>query len=96
MVHYRLLPVSLQEGMRRYIEFGIRPGSFLCAVLENDLNAAVVRADYDNMLSLSRVMMFMRSEAPTDAWGSRAAVEAWLDSHARREQLLREAPAVNV
>lgn len=96
MVHYRLLPVSLQEGMRRYIEFGVRPGSFLSAVLENNLAEAVTRADYDNMISLSRIMTFLVSEAPAESWGSAAKVQAWIDAHAERERKLREEPAVNV
>lgn len=90
MVHYRLLPVSLQEGMRRYLEFGVRPGSFLSACLENNLTSAISRADDDNLRAISRVVSFLLHEAPDTAWGSEATVQAWLDAAAERERLLRE------
>jgi hypothetical protein len=96
MVHYRLLPVSLQEGMRRYIEFGVRPGSFLNSCLENNLASAISRADDDNLRGISRVVNFLLYEAPAGSWGSEAAVQYWVDAAAERERQLREAPAVNV
>jgi hypothetical protein len=34
MIDYSTLPEHMQESMRRYIEKGIQPGSFLAAILE--------------------------------------------------------------
>jgi hypothetical protein len=82
--------------MRRYIEFGVKPGSFLCSCLENNLSSAISRADDDNLRAITRIVGFLLHEAPVESWGSEATVQAWVDAAAERERLLREAPAVNV
>jgi hypothetical protein len=49
-VDYSALPERYQEGMQRWIEHGIVPGSALRLILEHDL-AAVCRCD-DDMVEL--------------------------------------------
>ncbi len=44
-VDYSPLPEHMQDGMRRYIENGIEGGSFMMAVLCNDLMGAIVVVD---------------------------------------------------
>ncbi len=78
MIRYEKLPEALRDGMRRYIEDGIRPGRFLSAVLENDLFAALNRADDNNRAELHSIVGFMYNELPAGAWGSKRAVKNWL------------------
>jgi len=79
-LRYELLPASLAEGMRRYIEERIEPGSFLFAVLQNDLTEACAHADYGNRLRLFDLVSWLYNEAPRTCWGSPAKVEIWLGS----------------
>lgn len=45
MLDYTRLPVHIRGGAKRYIEHGVRPGSFLTAVIRNDLIHAMRYAD---------------------------------------------------
>ncbi len=84
-IDYDLLPPHLQAGMRRYIEQGIETGSFLRAVLENDLEQAFGRADFFGIVHMELIVSFLRA-LPPEAWGSSAKVQAWIDLH-KRERL---------
>jgi len=66
--------------MRRYLEEGVPPGSFLSAVLANNLVQAFARADETNRAAMFRFAMFLHNEAPLDAWGSEQAVRDWVQS----------------
>lgn len=72
------IPAQLQPGLVRYLVDGIRPGSFLAAVLENNLAEAVMRANPDeHFQALPGLVRFLNLQAPAESWGSRAKVEAW-------------------
>lgn len=73
-----MAPGHLRAGLRGYFLNHEEPGGFLCAVLENDLGAAVARADPVSLHHLKRLVLFLRAAAPTVAWGSREKVAAWL------------------
>lgn len=75
---YSILPEHMQEGMRLYIEEGVEPGSFLRAVLENNLMEALGRADHVNRDSLFDYGNFLYNEAPPPCYGSAEKVSAWL------------------
>jgi len=77
-INYDMLPEHMRDGMQRYIERGIPPGSFLTAVLENDLMLAVLRADSINRRHLFDLAEFLYSKAPTMCWGSRESVDLWI------------------
>ena len=77
--NYELLPESLRAGARRYIEEGKPPGSFLRAVIHNNLRMAICRADSDNRAQLNDIVMFWHWEAPGNCWGSHDAFEAWVE-----------------
>ena len=47
-VDYSTLPVSAQDTMRRYLESGCPTGSFLQALLSNDLMDTYAKADNEN------------------------------------------------
>ena len=84
MLNYSVLPDNLQDGMKRYIEHGIKPGSFLTACLENDFVYAVGKASDQTWEYLYDVAMFLYNELPGRGypdcpWGSRKAVERHMD-----------------
>jgi hypothetical protein len=76
-IDYLILPVSCREGMRRWIEQGIEPGSFLCAVIRNELVEAFIAADTYNRTAMGYFCLFLRHEAPPECWGSREKMDAW-------------------
>lgn len=64
-------------NLQRWISHGIQPGHFLTAVLCNDLRTAVARADAENVLVLPEIVQWLNNHAPTNCWGSPAAVNHW-------------------
>lgn len=79
------LPEYTREGLVDYLRYGIPPGSFLSAVLSNDLYEAVKRGDHECQGALAAFVIVLANDAPIDAWGDREAVRAWI----RRGQELR-------
>jgi len=74
-----LLPQHISEGLLRYVEFGVIPGDFLCAVLEGNLFEACARADHVNRHALPTICTFISSYSPVGCWGSREKLLAWSD-----------------
>ena len=52
-----LVPAHMVDGLVLYVEDGIPPGSFLLAVLENNLAGAAALADEINKLCLKQVLV---------------------------------------
>lgn len=77
-IDYSGLPESLQDGMRLYIEDRIPTGSFMLAVLSNDLLTACERADDVNRYRLFDIVDWLYNEAPRECWRSPEAVKTWL------------------
>lgn len=72
------VPSNLHDGLVGYFTQRRPVGSFLTAVLSNDLTQAVLRADCDTGRRLRQLVLFLHNHAPSPAFGSPAAVEAWL------------------
>jgi len=72
------VPAHLRAGVSRYLRDGDRVGHFLTAVLQNDLREAVGRADDTSIAGLRQLIQFLHNHAPSKAWGSPEAVEAWI------------------
>ena len=77
-IRYHDLPEHMRDGMRLYIERGIAPGSFLRAVLSNDLMGAMGRADDVNLKALPAYGRFLYNEAPSLCFGSPEKVADWI------------------
>lgn len=75
---YSGLPESLREGARRYFEHGIQPGSFLTAVIQNDLQEVAQRADTLHRILLVEIVQWVIAHAPSGSWGSPAEMAAWM------------------
>ena len=74
---YDLVPPHLRNGMREYIQRGHVPGDFLQALIANDLNDALSRADEISMGSLGVLTTWLYNDAPGGSWGSRGILHAW-------------------
>jgi hypothetical protein len=72
------VPETLHSGLVEYFAARRPTGGFLRAVLENDLREACVRADDVNRWHVADLVVFLNNYAPSPAWGSPAAVDAWL------------------
>lgn len=75
----RLVPEHIQGGLLRYIDQHIEPGSFLSAVLCNDLRGACSTADDINRVRLFDIVSWLYLHAPGACWGSPGKFLAWLD-----------------
>ena len=53
-------------------------GHFLSAMLENDLASTIGHADRTSWSNLKAIFGWLWMEMPANAWGSHAAVKAWL------------------
>jgi hypothetical protein len=74
------VPPSLWDGLIEYVAARRETGSFLKAVLSNDLRDAIMRADDDNRYLMRELVEFLIGYVPAPCWGSPAAVAAWLTS----------------
>lgn len=73
------LPAHMRSGIKLWIEMGQRshPGSFLSALLSNDLVNAVGRADEENEAALGRWVRYLYNYAPGGCYGSPEKFAAW-------------------
>lgn len=79
-IDYSRLPVHMQDSFRLYIEKGIPGGSFMTAVLSNDLKGAFGRADDINRARMFDTVAFLVNEAPIGCHGSPEHVKDWIES----------------
>ena len=66
------------DALRRYIEGGYPLNHFLEAVVSNDLMETVAHADDANLDALEAYVAWLRTFAPSAAYGSRDKVDAWV------------------
>ena len=79
------VPLHTLETLDNWAKFGLPPGGFVAAVLENDLADAVRRADSGNSAALVDIVRYMINELPRGCWGSYDNVATW--GEARRAEL---------
>jgi hypothetical protein len=90
--HLEELPEHLREGMRLYLQDGVTPGGWMCAVLDNDLSNAVQRCDDRALGTLRNLFEWLCMYAPASAWGAPDKRAAWQNEI---RNLLAEALAAN-
>lgn len=76
--HIFRIPDDMIDGLELYINNRIKPGSFMTAVLANDLMEAVGKADYRNIVNIPAYTYFLHNFAPHECFGSYEKVEKWL------------------
>ena len=72
------IPDYMQSGIELYINKGIPPGSFLTAIICNDLTTAVGQADNVNISNIPAYVNYFYNEVPSFCWGSKEKVIAWI------------------
>ncbi len=70
---------EIEASLKRYVDQRIETGSFLRAVLENNLKEAFGRADHINIGRMFEIVQYCYNEIPKNCWGSEEAVKEWLD-----------------
>lgn len=76
-----MIPRDTKAGIDYYVDNGVPTGSFLRAVLSNDLFEAVARADDDNKLALAAICEYIWNFTPNTCHGSPEVVSSWLRFH---------------
>ncbi len=79
MIDTKLVPVSIITSLNRYSEHRVPTGSFLRAVLENDLTETVARADSDNIRLLPEIVQYCYENLSHNCWGSPDIVSKFLE-----------------
>lgn len=72
------VPFSGAAEIARYVNLGVPPGSFITALLENNLRDACTCADDLNLSNLPAYVAMLHGKAPAVCWGSPEKVAAWL------------------
>jgi len=73
---YRI-PQYMADGTYNYLHYGVKPGSFLSAVICNDLRGAVENADDNNGRCLVNWVKFFYNHCPAGSWGSLETMKKW-------------------
>lgn len=71
------VPMHDRDSIERYIEHGIIPGSFLQAIICNDLRMAVSQADRVNTAFIPTIVRWFYNYAPSQCCGSKGRMMAW-------------------
>ena len=74
----------LVSRIQAYVETGCPLGHFLTAIICNDLQEAVERADDENIHNLPAFVGYFYNETPGACWGSKEKMKAWIK--AKREE----------
>ena len=80
-----MIPRHTQYGLDSYVKDRQYPGSFLRALLENNLKNAVGYADDQNKENLVDIVIYCYNNIPSICWGSKEEVEAWLERREDKE-----------
>ena len=75
---YPGVPDHLFHGIKLYVTKRIQTGSFLQAVLENNLVYSMFYADAISANSIQSIAKLIYNHVPSKCWGSKEKVEAWL------------------
>jgi hypothetical protein len=83
-------PEDIIDSLQRYVNDGCPTGSFLFAVLSNDLKGAFAQADAYNRLRLFDIVKYCYNELPSHVWGSPERVAEHLTAKAEERRRLRD------
>lgn len=72
-----LCPPGVKATIDRWVEVACPTGSFVEAVLENNLKEAFGRADHENIAAMPHIVAYCYNRIPQACWGSRENVSEW-------------------
>jgi hypothetical protein len=84
------VPMHMWEGIIAYLRYGRPCGSFLQAVISNDAQTAITRADQQNRATFGDWFVLLHQAAPSTAWGSADAYVFWLEQGKKARAAARE------
>ena len=87
--HWRV-PRDFAEPMYNYLVYGFEPGSFFKGWYANDATSIVHSHAANTVGALKDLTKWMINCLPPDAWGSYAAVDAWIKMPAAQRRYLLE------
>ena len=91
---HRDLPEHMHGALIRYAENGIHPGSFLTAVLRNDLQQAFQCADDQNTAAMKQWVGWMTWHLPACAWKTEENIQKWMQERYDDTQAARQSEDV--
>lgn len=74
----QLVRPQMKDALDEYAQDHVPRGSFLRAVLCNDLKTAVAQADHENLVTLPAIVSYIYNELPIECWGSPEKYVAWI------------------
>ena len=74
-----MIPEYTQNQIQDYVDKRYPSGSFLYAVLTNNLIDAVTKADDTNIHCLRSIVLYIYNNTPGICWGNREKVEEWIN-----------------
>lgn len=77
MLNAKLCPPAIQHDIVAWVSCAAPQGSFLTAVLANNLKEAFARADHNNIAAMGHIVAYLYNEVPSQYWGSAEAVKDW-------------------
>jgi hypothetical protein len=86
-----MIPRHTEEALSRYVNHGLEPGSFLKAVLTNNLFRAVECADIDNKFALANIVEHIYNKFPIISHGSEENYYNWIESKRSVDNLKKSA-----
>ncbi len=73
-----MIPRDIHASLERYVNDRVPPGGFLYAVLCNDLEQTLARADEDNLAALKNIVTYVVMHLPRTCRGNSVAIRRWL------------------
>lgn len=81
--------LSTIETINAYVTTGRPTGSFVRAVLENNLKLAFAFADAGNTFAMHAIVAYVYNFVPSICWGTEGRVREWLEmSQSNRDPLI--------
>jgi hypothetical protein len=73
-----LIEHRFKESIDAYVAIGRPVGSFLEAVISNDLSGAIGRADVGALENIPHIVAYLYNDVPGNAWGSKMKYQEWI------------------
>lgn len=83
-------PEHTKLAIDNWVQKGWWPGSFVEAVLQNNLFEAIAYADDINRVSLVGITRYVYNDIPSPAWGSRETMLHWAEALRVKEEARQE------
>lgn len=88
---YYNVPEHTREALENYFFYGYLPGSFVTAVITNDLVRACNSCDHINREAIVDITKWVMHNAPNGSWGNHNNLQNWLhDADSCRTKFVEE------